>query len=471
MPAPQSCFWLCTLWAPAGLTQEQAADWYWARANEAQHATEQQSASAGERLCQLAGGTHLPEINYNRLALFLLSEVFRGFCGQLELGPHPADGTDRYHIQFYCVTAANGRCTVTGLKRLLPDEWNTLHGEVCTENERSLQCVEEYCNDPAKPDGTACQFVDMFRFGIFPSGKPGAEKLEDIKDQLLNGTFKNLQDVIEKSGLELDTISRHQKFFDALWEIYGRGRSGEQRPYGFILIGPSGTGKSFWWKMGGLKAALEAKGIDTSGMDIRDGGRDVYKFNLTAGGYVTFVTKQMAGKIICIIEEFNGQFPKDLFKQILDYGQVQLQGKGFFMNLDAWIFVFTSNHEIRQWWPNAKEKNPEAWERDMEAVERRIKEFCEFPNYKLYRRSWLLEQRLIQQGGLRIVGPTRRITPEPMETDAPRAPSPSPMEDDEWAGMSPYSRHQWMEHEEEVEFEQEHLPDSDAYDSDGDSRM
>lgn len=69
----------------------------------------------------------------------------------------------------------------------------------------------------------------------------------------------------------------------------------------------------------------------------------------------------------CIIfDEFYGWVPYDLLLRILDRYPLRLQIKGGDVQLQATKFIFTSNKEWREWYPNVD---------NLSALERRIREF------------------------------------------------------------------------------------------------
>lgn len=419
MPAAQSSFMLGTLWAERGLTEEEAVAWYYARADDVERAMPGEGGkfvifAGGTR--PAAGGTDLPA-----------PPAFRFACGQLELGANSEDGEDRYHIQFY--VASKAKTTFTGMKaKLGGDAWRTAKFVICTEEERSLQRVEEYCNDPAKRDGTAVQACDMFRFGVPPTGKTGNQgpsELENLVGVLrAQGPLSILQAI--DAGANVPALAGHMQFYKALCEELDVPRGSNFTPQIYWLCSSeSGTGKTHWVNNGGLAEVLAAKDMS---MD------DVFFWQGDSGGSANWITHRARGKRCWVMEEARGQHcTPDMLKTCWDRGPCCLQGKGFFVECHAEIWVIMTNFELEEWFGKLKMTAPDTWERHYTALKRRLTEWGVRPNFKTYLRQKRLEKRLTEQGGLRVLAPTRRITPEPMQ---------SIDEEGDEAGMSPYSRAQ-----------------------------
>lgn len=332
-------------------------------------------------------------------------------CGQLELGPNPADGIERYHIQFY--VALRRKRSFAQVKALLGDAWASAHFEVCTDEERSLERVEEYCNDPGKPDGTACQFVDMFRFGKAPSGKKGNQgkcEVQQLVALLEEHGPVSLRDALQL-GAAPGALSRHLRLWDRLRYEYSPQRSHFDR--WVILTGPPGTGKGHCVNPGpgNLGMLQELYGIQPD---------DCYVWTLNNGGNAVWLDERAVGKTCLIVHEFNGQLPPNFVKELIDHSRLSIQSKGGQIECCFTTVVFTSNFEPTQWWAKLQTEQPEHYKVHWAAIERRIKDFGVMPNYRQWRRNKLLEQRLAAQGGLHVVepgsAPRRRITPE--RTDA-----------------------------------------------------
>lgn len=297
------------------------------------------------------------------------------------------------HLQFYAV--AKKKVTITGFKALLGDSWSSCHLEVCTDTQRSLQCVEEYCNDPYKD--SADDHSDLYRFGVFPTGNAGAQTLDDLRKQLVAGA--SLKRLIEDGGAELELLSKHQRFIETCQKIFGEKRDPKVAPRIWILTGPSGTGKSFWWKQKFGE------------------GPNVYRWSLNSGGNSTWVTDLAIGAKVWVIEEFSGQVQPDLIKEICDYGTPQVQSKGNYVNCCATDIVITSNFEVEEWWGKLKAERPEAWERHMTAIRRRFQEFETKVDYRQTLRNFRLQQRLEAAGGV-------QVTFDQQQQTGPAAPAP-----------------------------------------------
>lgn len=72
------------------------------------------------------------------------------------------------------------------------------------------------------------------------------------------------------------------------------------------------------------------------------------------------------GQDTIIFDEFYGWVQYDLLLRILDRYPLKLQVKGGFVECSATKFIFTSNKQWTDWYPNIEDKS---------ALERRIKEF------------------------------------------------------------------------------------------------
>jgi len=283
------------------------------------------------------------------------------------------------HLQYYVVFTK--KITIVGGKRLLGDAWRTAKFCEATDEERSLECVQLYCNNPHKD--SVDHESDMYNFGVFPSGKTGAAAtLEDIRPALLNGT--TLKRLIQGGDVSFDVLSKHLRIIEKCESLFDKGRDGTVTPKVYILIGESGTGKSWWW-------------------NNKFDPEDVYVFNTNNGGGAQWATADAAGKGVWVLEEFRGGLAMQAFLQAIDRWQYKFQIKGGHVQCMAHTFVICSNVEVEDWWGKMKLEQPSLWETNMGAVRRRLTEFGERPNFKRELRNWRLEQRLAGAGGIEVV--------------------------------------------------------------------
>lgn len=326
------------------------------------------------------------------------------------------------HLQCYLVFKK--RQSITACKTQLGSWATIMNFTVATESERSLQTVEEYVNDPHK-DGVSHE-EDSFRFGIFPDGKPGKTDTEFIRKQCLDG--KTLKRFIQEGELDMDQLVKYQRIIQYSERAFAQVRGTDFTPRIIWLeSAESGTGKSFYVLQGGL---LQDFGISLD---------DCYFWNGSTGGSTGWVDEGAIGKTCWIMQEAAGQHcTPHALKDLWDRGAMQMQCKGGMVQCLATTWVITTNFSLREWWGKLKLDKPEEWERHMTALERRVREWGVRPNFKGYLRNWRLEQRLTQQGGLKVRAngqlELRRITPEPV----------IPMDATDFEGMSQHERDTWL---------------------------
>lgn len=318
------------------------------------------------------------------------------------------------------MVAVARKTTFTGLKNLLGPDWSTVNITVCTPNERSLERVQEYCNDPAKD--TACQFCDMFRFGVLPSGTTGNQggaELEHLTHLIRTQQVNSILSAID-NGADIKALAGHIPFFRCLLAEAEPKRGTDFTPRIYWLeSAESGTGKSHWVSNGGLEFELEKINLTLPSDKKPYSMDDCYYWAANTGGYAGWVTEDARAKRIWIMEEACGQYASpDGQKRLWDRGPYRMQCKGGFVECCAEIFVVTTNFGLDQWWPKLKEEHPDQWERQYTAVKRRLDEWGITPNFRLFLRQKRLERRLTQEGGIRVREPTRRISPEPMQDDS-----------------------------------------------------
>lgn len=384
MPAQQSRFWLGTLHVPEMLsvlsdtsledTQRSLRDWVYDR--------------------------------YTDVQLLHAEELITAFAGQLELAPTPAPGTNGAHLQFYVVVPR--KITLTGLKALLSAKagcWNRCHVVVCTETERSLAKVKEYCYDDDKESKAA--FVEKYMIGTFPSGSTGNQRgaeLESLRERLVTGT--SLRELVQSGDVPLAALSTHMRFIDRCEEEFSPKRQLQQDPVWIFMQGESGAGKTFWIEKGGLEAWSNGK------YKYPD---DVYTWTGHTGGNANWITKEATAFKVWHMVEMDGDSHghQNMVKNLVDRGPCRVQGKGYFVECLAEVIITTSNLPLNQWWAKQKQEHPDVWERHMAAINRRFNEFGYVPNFRLWLRSARLAQRLVAPQGEAgpSAPPTRRISP------------------------------------------------------------
>lgn len=344
------------------------------------------------------------------------------------------------HLQVYIVLRT--RESFTRAKQILDgtgEDWaRTFNFTVATETERSLKFLEEeYCNNPQK-EGVS-DTTDFFRFGVFPTGKPGNANKDDMLQQLKGG--KTLKRHIE-DGTDLDMLIKCQRLIQFAERAFGAKRGTDFAPRIIWLCSKeSGTGKSFYVLNGGLEKDYGIK-LD-----------DCYFWNGSTGGSTGWVTEDAIGKHVWVMQEACGQHcTPDALKELWDRGPAQMQCKGGMVECLAHTWVITTNFDLDEWWGKLKIDNPDKWERHMVALRRRLQEWGCYPNFKAYLRNHRLEQRMTEQGGLRVRAngtlELRRITPERMLQAAQVLPGDRELLDlDELEGMSQHERDAWLARE------------------------
>lgn len=141
-------------------------------------------------------------------------------------------------------------------------------------------------------------------------------------------------------------VAKHHKFFEKYVAYKKRkaARTNRDAPEVYVRIGATGKGKSKWlddkYGLGGWAEVPCNKG---QWFDYCDDS-DVIVFNDVSPGQVPTV---------------------DLFKRLTDRYPVQVPVKGGYITWKPKVIVFTSNHEIIDWWPDIKPV-------DYSAVVRRI---------------------------------------------------------------------------------------------------
>ena len=319
--------------------------------------------------------------------------------GQLEQCPEAlARGELGAHVQWALYTKK--KTTVAGVKAKL-DTLPRIKGShivVCTESERSLACVKDYCYDRDKQ--SAFQEAEMFMEGTWPTGKPGNQgacEVQELMDALEEHGPMSIRTAL-RAGVQAGPLSRHLRLWDRASAEYQEERSLTPAEFEVhVLIGEPGTGKSCYVAHNYPK-------------------EDVYRWDLSNGGNTCWVTLAALGKSIWVVPEFRCDMPFGLLLRLCDLYPLTLQYKGGEMQCCARTIVLESNWEIPTWYAGMKEKDPAGWELNMAALNRRLKPKAEggfgvYPNYRTWFHQFKLEERLTQQGGLRVVPPTRRIIP------------------------------------------------------------
>jgi hypothetical protein len=284
-----------------------------------------------------------------------------------DVGPDGESLEGKYHAQIYLALYPKEKCT-PGAQKLR--DWGLLcHKKVATDEERSLERVEAYC----QKDDTRVEAFERFRFGVPPSGKAGQSDMEliDLRKRFANGD--TLVSMIRNGDVPWELLSKHLHFLKAAEVACGQGRGSSTKPTIYLLIGESGSGKSYW-----ARSHME---------EFFPEKHYTWAMNSPTG---CWVTEDAAGKTCILIDEFRGNCPMDVLLRVLDYGDMKLPYKGGFINLAATTFIITSNLEPREWWPKMRQEHPADWEASMLALERRFREFATRPHYK----TWMHAERL-----------------------------------------------------------------------------
>lgn len=231
----------------------------------------------------------------------LMAPWVRGLCGQLEKGT-----TGNMHWQLYI--ECSERITFGKLHKF----FKGVHLE---RRMGTAQDAIAYCQ---KDDETfqGCRF----RYGAFFIGGKGARTdLSDVKEALKTQPLEVVADN------HFETFIRYHSGMTTFSNWYQPTR--DQSPIDvYILIGPSGTGKST------LAKILERQW----GQAYRQSGGKWW-FGYRGEDYV-------------IVDEFEGQWPYAFWKRACDRGGFTIEGKGTERQLLATKFVFTSNKSWTEWW-------------------------------------------------------------------------------------------------------------------------
>lgn len=308
------------------------------------------------------------------------------------------------------------KTTITGAKTRLGPRFATAHLDVITQTQRSFDCVQEYCHDSGKPSAAQCCLP--FCFGTWPTGNTGNQggaQLAQMTALMRERRPLTLLQLLDE-GVEPAAVAGHMQYWQQMRRELQPTRGTKHRPWWvFLHSAESGTGKTFWVDCGGLEAWLQQLNATQGTNYSMD---DVYVWQGGSGGNATWVTEDAIGKRIWIWPETAGQHcTMDACKTLIDRGPCRMQCKGGFVECLAEIHVWTTNFTLEEHWAKLKLERPDHWQRCYTALKRRLDEFGYFPDFRRFLREKRLEARLTQQGGLRVVEPTRRVEPEEIDTE------------------------------------------------------
>lgn len=316
-----------------------------------------------------------------------------------------------WHLQ--CCVYFVSKTTITGAKQRLGALFATAHLDVITATQRSFECVQEYCHDSSKPSAAQC--ADPFCFGLWPTGTTGNQGGAHLQQlvALVRDGARSLTHLIN-GGADIQAVAGHVHFLKEFIAEQDTPRSSDFVPLILYLCSrESGTGKSHWVWQGGFDAEMEKRGLPYRSADI-------YVWQGDSGGSANWITPDARDAEVWLMEEACGQHCKpDLLKTAWDRGPCRMQYKGSFLQCKAKVWIVCTNFELDEHWPKLKLERPEVWERHYTALKRRLDEWGFRPDFRRFLREKRLERRLEAQGGLRIVPPTRRISPEPVEETDP----------------------------------------------------
>lgn len=312
--------------------------------------------------------------------------------------------------------------TFTSMKNALGDAWTSSNFTICTAEERSLERVKAYCNDANKP--SADKETQMFSYGTFPSGKPGRPKLESFLDVIQQ--YDSVADLALSGEIPLGILNNSLKLVQELQAAKLQKPRALDKIRVIVIQGAPGTGKTQY---------------------VKFFHKDAVQWQVGNGASATWASVRVAKADKLWLEEFYGQglTPEQLLR-LCDSGEFtyRLPG-GTEVQFQASTIVITTNAHPRDWYAGLKEKHTAAWQRWYEAFMSRCctpgaprpddvhnanwrnRGWGEWPDYQkavsdefakqaTEARDAALLARLTQQGGLRIVGPSRRITPQRAES-------------------------------------------------------
>jgi len=150
-------------------------------------------------------------------------------------------------------------------------------------------------------------------------------------------------------------LARYPKFVDKLKNTFETGRNfaeGE-KPSVVLLIGESGSGKSWYAR----------KHYPTA-----------YRWALGNGGNSLWMDNY-EGQEVCVIDDYNGQIPFRTLLNLIDYHPYSMQYKGGTCQVHVKTWVITSNLEPEDWYPG------ERIAQTLEPLDRRLREWSTRPNY------------------------------------------------------------------------------------------
>jgi len=188
------------------------------------------------------------------------------------------------------------------------------------------------------------------------------DTLVDVIRKKPSISFERLLDDVGAAAL-----ARYPKFVDKLKNTFEQGRSfaAGEKPSVVLLIGESGSGKS-WYARKHYPAA--------------------YRWALGNGGNSLWMDNY-EGQDVCVIDDYNGQIPFRTLLNLIDFHPYSMQYKGGTCQVHVKTWVITSNLEPEDWYP------AERISQTLEPLDRRIKEWSTRPNYLKEFAEWRALQR------------------------------------------------------------------------------
>lgn len=261
--------------------------------------------------------------NYAAGHLTRISEMPFDFIRYVAYAEEVAPTTGTPHLQgfFY----AHNDVSLKQLKKFLPSaSWRIMEGTFAQN--------EAYCSKQGK----------LVEFGERPMQGRRTDLIM-CKRRLDEGM--SVMQLAEQESY-YNHVAKHSRFFEKYAQYKKRKAAQLNRdaPEVYVRIGATGSGKSKWLdEKYGLDGWREVPCNKGQWFDFCD-DTDVVVFNDVSPGQVP---------------------PVGLFKRLTDRYPIQVPVKGGFITWKPKVIVFTSNHEILDWWPDIKPV-------DYSAVVRRI---------------------------------------------------------------------------------------------------
>jgi len=282
---------------------------------------------------------------------------------QLEKGEN---GT--VHIQAYLETKKDNvkgyqQLTMSQMKQRLGDRW---HFEICRGDQESNIA---YCS---KQDTRADPGQEPTEYGQKRTGQGTRTDLEAAARRCMEPGVRYIDMCREHPGVCLKYSGNVKQMIQGKNEDIQRLLPGEN-PKIFLLIGPPGSGKSFWAQHHYPEAFVWS--LDNCGG------------NSWMDGY--------NGQEACVLDDYVGGLKYNFFLTLLDRYTCHAQVKGGQVKVMVKTWIITSNKSPEEWYPYE----------DGLALKRRLNQWGEEPNYK----QFLLTQGIVPYAPLEApAGPPQR---------------------------------------------------------------